>query len=73
MNNRLNKESLGSLGYIGAGDVEKPIELPFSRGETEIDEHRGDEVADRREEGRHRVRVLTWVRDFMTNGNRRKR
>jgi len=73
INNRLNKESLGSLGYIGAGYVEKPIELPFSRGETEIDEHRGDELTDLREESRQQVRVRMAVRDFLGRKTRKRR
>ena len=55
-----------------SGLTEDEKGLPFRRGENP-DDGQGEELADRREEGREQARVRTAVREFMGNRKRRKR
>ena len=61
---RDNKESIGSLGHIGADQRS----LWPKQGQVD---GRGDELADRRAEGRHRIRVLKSIQAYM--GKRKRK
>ena len=67
---RDNKESLGSLGHIGAEYVGGSPLFPFSAVEAQAD-GRGEDEADRREEGRHRARVFSAIGEYLTKKKRK--